>query len=137
MGEIAIGEMLHKLQEVLRGLMESEQAVATYRMQAHALETSLKLLGYKGEIPSQPARARNQVFKAGEISRQVADILRVSPEIAVPRDIAAEILRRNKWDPELWGRVTMAVKECLKRKRKRERHSADANLIVDSQKISV
>lgn len=115
-----ISALKRKHRALVGELVAADEHVKVVREQITALETVMRLMGFEGVLPTyQVRRATFPIFARGEISREIAAVLR-DTALRKPREVAKEIMVRKGWDCEnvaLWGRVTAAVKDSNKRRK--------------------
>ena len=114
-----ITALVRKRAELSGELSEIDRQRRSVRSRIAHVDEALKLFGYGGDPKAIPAvRRRQWMFRRGELSRAVYDVLRTAAGPVPNSEIAAELIRRKGWDEadeELGALVAGKVKDVRKR----------------------
>lgn len=115
-----ITALIQKRADLAGELAETEARVIAIRANIEHVDCCLALFGYKPDPQDIPPRRRQRgrIFRRGELSRMVYDILRAATGPISNREIAARIVAIMNWDQEnedLISDVAVRVKDARKR----------------------
>jgi hypothetical protein len=117
--EHTISGLLTKRAELLGEAESIRDRLAAIKNDIEALDRTLKVLDYDGDLDAQmPRQKRHVVFGRGELTRQVLSILRRADKPLTSRQIAQEIVsdsgmdaRDRKFVSDLTKRVSKACRQ--------------------------
>jgi len=133
---------LQSFDSVIRGLLtkrvslfhereEVRAKLASLDNDISAIDRAIRLLGYEDDLNAlMPASAGKRLYKQGEISRHVSDILRTATEPLTSRQIALLIAERrgeNTNDHKHMVRLTNNVSRVLGNFRAQGRVASEGN----------
>ncbi|PVB59513.1 hypothetical protein DCO57_21920 [Labrenzia sp. 011] len=85
--------LFHEREEQLSKLANLDNDIS-------AIDRAIRLLGYEGDLNAlMPASAGNKLYRQGEISRCVSDILRTAREPLTSRQIALQVVQMRGENP--------------------------------------
>ncbi|WP_370319531.1 hypothetical protein [Oricola sp.] len=113
--EHTISGLLSKRADLLGEAQQLRDRIAAIKNDIDALDRTLNVLGYDGDLDTQmPRQKRHVLFGRGELSRQVFQILRESGEPLTSRQIAQEIVSMSGMDSRDRKFITDLVKRVGK-----------------------
>ena len=115
-----ISGLLTKRADLLGEAETIRDRLAAIKNDIDALDRTLKLLDYTGDLDAQmPRQKRHVIFGRGELSKQIFAVLRRSDKPMTSREIAQDIVsdsgldaRDRKFVSDLTKRVGKACRQC-------------------------
>ena len=97
--EHTISGVLHRRVDLHHEAERLRDRMAEIRNDIHAIDRTLNVLGYKGDLDAaMPRQKRNVLFGRGELAKAVSDVLRTADGPLTSRQIAQEIVAVNGQD---------------------------------------
>lgn len=125
-----ISGLLTKRADLFNEALQIRDRLATIKNDIDALDRTLNVLGYEGDLDAaMPRQKRNVIFGRGELTRQVLTILRRSKKPLTSRQIAQEIVSDSGMDARDRKMVSDLTKRVGKACRQNEavRRASDAH----------
>ena len=113
-----ISGLLSKRADLLGEAVALRDRIAAIKNDLDALDRTLGVLGYTGDLDAQMPRQKRQVlFGRGELFRACMDVLRRAQGPLTSRQIAQELMELNGQDArdrQTMGDLTKRVGKCLR-----------------------
>ncbi len=113
-----ISGLLTKRADLLGEAVALRDRIAAIKNDLDALDRTLGVLGYTGDLDAQmPRQKRHVVFGKGELFRACMDVLRRAQGPLTSRQIAQELMELNGQDArdrKTMGDLTKRVGKCLR-----------------------
>lgn len=113
-----ISGLLTKCADLLGEAVALRDRIAAIKNDLDALDRTLGVLGYTGDLDAQmPRQKRHVVFGKGELFRACMDVLRRAQGPLTSRQIAQELMELNGQDArdrKTMGDLTKRVGKCLR-----------------------
>jgi hypothetical protein len=112
-----ITALVDKRAELAGDIVTLDKQRRSIRAKIAHVDQTLKLFGYEGDPSDIAPRVRYQrLFRRGELTRMMFDILREARSAMTNKEIAAEVIRRKGWEgDDLVARITDSVKAARRK----------------------